>query len=170
MEEALDAALAGGFEQDEDAVDVGLDEGARVHERAVDVRLGGEVDDGVGVTHRLFNLGGVADVALNEAVAGVVLDVAQVVEVAGVGELVEVDDIVVVMAQEPAHEVGADEAGAAGDEDGFHLRREGIVDWGREQEAVARPDSDAAEALSKSVSRVRHGCHGNTLHRLIAEG
>ena len=53
---------------------------------------------------------------VHEGVAGVVLDVAQVLEVAGVGELVEVDDLdVVVLGEHVAHEVGADEAGAAGD-------------------------------------------------------
>ena len=98
------------------AEDVGADEVLRAADGAVDVRLGGEVDDGVGAAQRLADDGGVADVAVHEGVAGVVLDVAQVLEVAGVGELVEVHDLdVVVPGEHVAHEVGADEPGAAGD-------------------------------------------------------
>ncbi len=59
----------------------------------------------------------VTDVAVDEAVARVVLDRAQVVGVAGVGELVQVDDLArsaLDSAGESApDEVGADEAGSA---------------------------------------------------------
>ena len=41
----------------------------------------------------------------------------EVAEVAGVGELVEIDDGLVGRREPVEHEVGADEAGAAGDED-----------------------------------------------------
>ena len=98
-----------------------LDEGRRFEEGAVDVALGGEVDDGVDAGDELGDEVGVADVALDEAVAlgeRRAVDVAQVVEVAGVGQLVEVDDLVVVVRrQEMADEVAADEAGAARDQD-----------------------------------------------------
>ncbi len=60
----------------------------------------------------------VADVAVDELVAGVGLDVAQVLEVPGVGQLVEVDDADVRVAPEDvADEVAADEAGAPRDEE-----------------------------------------------------
>jgi uncharacterized protein YkvS len=60
----------------------------------------------------------VADVALDEAVAWIVLDVPQVLEIARVGELVEVDDLAVgVVRKVQADEVAADEACAARDQD-----------------------------------------------------
>ena len=68
---------------------------------------------------------GVADVALDEAVALAerpTFDVEQVVWVAGVGQLVEVHDLVtVVIGQEMADEVAADEARSARDQDSSHV-------------------------------------------------
>ena len=62
----------------------------------------------------------VADVHLHETVVGLVLDVLEVLQVARIGELVQVDDPVLgVLVHEQAHDVTADEAGAAGDDKGF---------------------------------------------------
>ena len=67
----------------------------------------------------------VADVGLDEAVAGVVGHDEQVVQVARVGELVQVDDLERRDAGQHAPDEGAaDEAGAAADEE---LRRQGAV-------------------------------------------
>jgi hypothetical protein len=93
VEEALHAVPTGRLQEHVNAQDVGLNECAGVHQRAVDVRLGGEVDDGVGVTHRLFDPGGVADVTMDEAIARVVLDVETVVEVTGVGQQIKIDNL-----------------------------------------------------------------------------
>ena len=83
--------------------------------------LGREVDhpvDGVFREQRAHGLV-VADVAPHEGVVGSVLDVAQVGEVARIGQQVEVDDPVVgVFRDEQPHDVRADESGAAGYEDG----------------------------------------------------
>ncbi len=69
--------------------------------------LGGEVDDGAGAM--LFEQAryesGVADVALDEGVAGVVFDGGKVFGVSGVGQLVEVDDGAVARGQPVEHEV-----------------------------------------------------------------
>lgn len=64
----------------------------------------------------------IADVALDKAVIGPVLDLFQVGEVARIGQLVEVHDQVVgIGVHQPAHHVRADETGAAGNEDvAFH--------------------------------------------------
>ena len=61
---------------------------------------------------------GIGDVALVE----LVLDALEVRAVAGVGQLVEHDDLVAGR-REPPHEVRADEAGAAGDEDAHPRER-----------------------------------------------
>ena len=55
-----------GLEQDVDAQDVGPQEGLRIEDRAVDVRLGGEVDDGVGLGDERRHDGRVGDVAGDE--------------------------------------------------------------------------------------------------------
>ncbi len=66
--------------------------------------------------HDVQHRGAVADVGAHEHVPGVALQVAQVLEVAGVGQDVDVDDQVVrAGAPHQANVGGADESGAAGD-------------------------------------------------------
>ena len=69
------------------------------------------------------HVGAVGDVPLDEGQAGVVEHVGQVLQAAGVGELVEDDDAGAGLGEGEPHEVAADEAGAAGDEQGFHAGR-----------------------------------------------
>ena len=60
-------------------------------------------------------------VGLDEGIVGSVLDVTEVGEVAGIGQLVEVDDTVVgIFVYEEADYMGADESGAACYEDVLH--------------------------------------------------
>ena len=59
----------------------------------------------------------VPDVPAHEGVARVIGERRQVAEVARVGELVEIDDGIPAGREPIEHEIGADEAGAAGDED-----------------------------------------------------
>ena len=83
--------------------------------------LGGEVYDAVDVffLHQLVNTIEVTDVHLDELIVRLVLDVLEVGEVAGIGQLVEVDDLVFgIFVDEEADDVAADEAGAASDDDG----------------------------------------------------
>src|SRR5439155_12096894 len=59
----------------------------------------------------------VADVAVNEPVPGMVFETGQVLQVAGVRQLVQVEDVVAgVVAQDVAYEVGADEPGPSRDQ------------------------------------------------------
>src|SRR5690606_15540674 len=95
--------------------------------RAVHVRLGGEVDDGVDVVlaEEPLDERAVLHLAVHEGVARGVREAFEVAEAAGVGERVERDDARGRRpAEEPADEVGADEPGAAGDEDVLHQGRE----------------------------------------------
>ena len=88
------------------------DEVGRAEDRAVDVRLGGEVDDRArSPAPRPRDGRRVGDVALD----GTRARRPRGSRVAGVGELVEHDDLVA-GGGEPPGEVRADEAGAAGDE------------------------------------------------------
>ena len=88
--------------------------------------LGGEVDHrrrpllGEDPAHRVA----VGDVAADEGEsggeAGIALHLPQARQVAGVGELVQHHHAVAGLGQRGVDEVGADEPGAAGDEQGLH--------------------------------------------------
>ena len=96
--------------------DVRPQEGARVVDRAVDVRLGGEVDDDVAARHRLVHGRLVADVGLDDR--DLLGDRRQARAVPGVGEGVDHHDLVVrVRLDRVVDEVGADEPGAACDQE-----------------------------------------------------
>src|SRR6266481_5248628 len=107
------------FKQTECAVDIGADEIIGTVDGAVDVALGGEVNNGA----RLFAPQQVAqeitidDVALLETIVCVRLDGTQVVEIARVGQLVEIQDAGRFRGDPLENEVRANKARATGDED-----------------------------------------------------
>ena len=104
------------------ADDVGVDEFRGAADAAVDMAFGGQVHDRVGlnVTHRVMNGRFVAKVGVDELVVRVMFDVRQRLGLGGVGQGVEVDDSVAEV-HGGSDEVVADEAAAAGDEEGFQL-------------------------------------------------
>ena len=116
--------LAGAVEEHLRAEHVRAHEDLRVEDRTVHVGLGREVHhrvDGVFGEHALHRLG-VRDVGPHEVIARVVLDVGEILQVAGVGEQVDVHDLGVgPLAQQVTHEVGAAETGPAGDEALLHV-------------------------------------------------
>ena len=87
--------------------------------------LGGEVDDAIDmfILHQFIDPFKVADVHLDKAVVRLVLYVLQVGEVAGIGQLVEVDDLIFgIFVHKKTNNVTADETSATGDDDGsFHV-------------------------------------------------
>lgn len=112
-----DSVFAHGLQQAEGALDVGAQEGLRVGDGVVVVGLGGVVHDGVVAGDDTVQQRGVADVAHDElhAVGGQPGDV---LGVAGVGQLVQNGDVDVrVVVHHVVHEVAADEAAAARDDD-----------------------------------------------------
>ncbi len=113
---------AHGFEQAEGADDVGLDEVFRAMDAAIDVGFGGEVDDGAGLVfgEQFGDQVEVFDVAFDEDVARIALQRGQVLQVAGVGEGIEVEDRLAGTRYPVQDKVCADEAGATGDEN--HVR------------------------------------------------
>lgn len=122
------AVLAGGLQQAEGALHVGAQERRGVVDGVVVVTLGGEVHDSVVAGHELVQQRGIADVAHDElhAVGGQPGDV---LGVAGVGELVQDGDVHPgVVLHHVVHEVGPDEAAAAGDDDvgGFEVLGQGL--------------------------------------------
>ena len=116
--------LVCGFQQGQRAHDVGAGEREGIVDRTVHMAFGRQVDHSVDrmAGEQVAEQFPIADVALDEAVIGPVLDLFQVGEVARIGQLVEVHDQVVgIGVHQPAHHVRADETGAAGNEDvAFH--------------------------------------------------
>ena len=112
-----------GFEQRQRADDVRLHELGRTVDRTVDVRLGREVHDRVRLmlAKEPLDERAVADVAVREDVVAVVAHGSQRVKIAGVRQLVEIDDALAAPGERIEHEVRADEAGAAGDEKSLHV-------------------------------------------------
>lgn len=125
-----DAVLADGLQKSEGALDVGAQERLRVGDGVVVVALGGVVHDRVVARDDAIQQPRVADVAHDElnAVGGQPGDV---LGVAGVGQLVQDGDVHPrVVLHHVVHEVAADEAAAARDDDvlGFKdLRHEGYL-------------------------------------------
>ena len=106
-------------EQDVGAQDIGLDERRGAVDRAVDVALGGEMQHGVGLdlVEDLVDRGAVADVDLEMGVPVAGARLGQRLQIAGVGELVDVGDMPVGVADDVADDRRADEPRAAGDQE-----------------------------------------------------
>ena len=121
----VEPGILGRLQQAVRADDVGGHERVRTRDRSVDMALGGEVDDRVDVpaVDQFGDEIGVADVADDELHA---VQPVEIGAVARIGQRVEHDDAVLGMGLAPMmHEVRADEAGAAGDDQishgsGFH--------------------------------------------------
>ena len=119
-------AEAGSLKEGEGAEDVGAGKGERILDRAVNVGFGCKVYDAIHLLllHQLIYGLEITDIHTDESVVGSVFDVTQIGKIAGVGELIYIDDAVVgVFVDKESDYVAAYEAGSAGDEDGsFHFR------------------------------------------------
>ena len=110
---------AGGFEQLEGALHIGADEVAGAVDGAVDMALGGEVQEGAGAVRgqQRGHRWAVTNIDPREVVARVGGHWGQALQVAGVGERVEHQHGLVLLAQPVVHKIGADETGGSGEED-----------------------------------------------------
>ena len=114
----------GTLQQVHGAHDVALDKDLGVLDGTVHMALSGKVDDIIEIVlckqafHQLL----VADVALHEHMAGVALHVLQVLQIAGIGQLIQVDQAdILVFFQHIVDKVGANKTGTAGNKISFHL-------------------------------------------------
>ena len=109
---------ARGFEHPQRAGDIGLDERFRPADRTVDVALGSQVGDRIEplALEQLRDQRLVEDRALDEAVARVGLHRRKVLQIARIGQRIEHHHALRAVRQQMRDEIGADEAGAAGDE------------------------------------------------------
>ncbi len=105
-----------GLQQSESAHDVGLDEITGAMDGAVHMTFGSKVDHSAGLVlgQQTADQGGITDVALHQLVTRIALQGGQSFGVAGIGELVQVDDGFVTGRQPVEHEVGANKTSAAG--------------------------------------------------------
>ena len=115
-----------GLKKMESPNNVGLDKLAGAMNRAVHMRLGGEVHNSARLVlgEDFVDEDAIADIPSNKDVARIGLKRSEILQVAGVGELVEIDDGCGLRLDPVENEVGADKTGTAGDEDGvFHKFR-----------------------------------------------
>src|SRR5207248_556103 len=118
----------------------------------------------------LLERSGIADVAEDELVTRIVVDIAQRRQIAGVGERVVHRYLVVGVGEDMANEVRADEAGAAGDEQ-LHDRTDensGRISSGiseRRGFAPSRPESVGAlvSPQSAAISGSSHATPSSSL-------
>ena len=117
--------FAGGLKQRERTHHICAGKGEWVFDRAVDVALGSQMNNAVDFMFAddLAHSIKVGDVGAHEGVVGSILDVAQVGQISGVCQLVEVDDIVVwIFVDKQPHHVRSDESGTAGYENIHNCR------------------------------------------------
>ena len=113
----------GSLQQRERTHHVGACKGEGIFDGTVHVTLGGQMDDAVDllVLHQLIEGVEVTDVHPDELVIRFVLNVLQIGQIAGIGELVEIDDIILgILVHKEANNMASDESGAAGDNNILH--------------------------------------------------
>jgi hypothetical protein len=134
VEEKADLGFPGRIQEHPRALHIRSDEIIRLLDGTIHVRFGGEVDDHLrpvglqGFVHHLL----VTDVAADEDVAPVALEIGQVAGVPGVGQLVEVHDT----------------DGRVGEED--------VANEVRPNEAHAARDQERSRQLAHGSSRIRN--------------
>ena len=109
--------LFGCLEQAERSHDIGACESERVFDTAVHVAFGSQMDNAVHMVlpEEFAHLVEIANVRFDESVIRLVFDVFQVGQVSGVGQLVQIDNVVVrILVDEEAYDVAADETGSSG--------------------------------------------------------
>ena len=112
--------LFGCLEQAERSHDIGACESERVFDTAVHVAFGSQMDNAVHMVlpEEFAHLVEIANVRFDESVIRLVFDVFQVGQVSGVGQLVQIDNVVVrILVDEEAYDMAADETGSSGNDD-----------------------------------------------------
>ncbi|MCY1398211.1 hypothetical protein D9M71_132370 [compost metagenome] len=110
---------ASSFQQCIGAHDIGLDELGRSIDGAIYMRFGGQVHhrSGAELGEYLVQSRYIADICLIEVIARRAVHIGQRLQVAGIGELVDVGDLVIGILDQVTNHRRSDEAGSAGYED-----------------------------------------------------
>ena len=123
------SVLTGGLQQTQRAHYIGAGKGEGIFYGAVYVAFGGQVNDTVDIVflYEGAHAAVVADVGLHESVVRLVLNVHEVGEVAGIGECIQIDDVVLrVFGDKKTHNVRTDETCTSGNENVFHKGWKGV--------------------------------------------
>ena len=106
------------IQEDGSSNHVGHYEGNGTVNGAVHMGFSREMDDTVGleVPDNRFHQTGVRDIALDELISGIPCDGHQVIQIAGIGKFVQVEDVVVGLSDLLQDEVAADKACSSGDD------------------------------------------------------
>ena len=87
------------------------------------MRLGGQVDHPVDrvIGKEFFQEWGIDNITFDKTIIGEVLDILQVLQVSGIGKLIQVDNLIFrVVKNYFSNHMRSDKTGTAGDQDGFH--------------------------------------------------
>ena len=118
---------AGCLEEVESSLDVGFDECIRRNDRSVNMGFRGKITDGVYFMRFKHAVHGVriTYVRLYEGVSSGnrLLDVGQVFRIAGIGQLIDVDDVSaeIRLQQQIPNKTGSDKTASSGNHDIFHM-------------------------------------------------
>lgn len=124
VDETLDAMLACCFEQHECPSHIRFDEGRCSSDGTIHVTFGRAVDDSFDVMllqHRM-NERRILDPTVNEPVALVRLDIAEIRQIARIRERIEIDHTPIAIGQNPANQVAPDKTSSTGNQNGFAHR------------------------------------------------
>ena len=123
----------GSLQHTERTHDVRACEGERVFDRAIDMALGSQMNNAgdVLLLHESIDCIEVANIRAHKAVVGLVLYILEVSQIAGISELINIDNAIVgVLVYKQTYNVTSDESGSAGDNDGVHIIYDlTIYDW-----------------------------------------
>jgi len=141
MDKSLHPLRPHGFEQIKSAAQIGFKYGLRRKNAAVHVRLSREMHHRVRLhlVEDAAEFVGIANVGLEEAIAGISGDRGQIFEVTCIGELIDVGDLDGMILEGKANEAGADKARAAGDDDSHELLILDRLRHGRGSVAASAP-------------------------------
>lgn len=116
--EAFFPDFSGGVQQVHRTDHVGHHKSAGIADRTVDMRFRSQMDHPVGPVffEDLQYMPGIGDVGFNEGVIRPVLDILQVLQVPGIGQRIQIDDLITgIFGNKLSHNMGTDKSGSAGD-------------------------------------------------------
>ena len=109
--------IARNIQQHKRTDNIRLNKGFRTGNRIIDMALGGKMNNAADIVFRkqLFNQRPVTDVALNKFIIGTLCTVAQIVRIAGISQLIEVNNLIFrIFLGKIRNKIGSDKAGTAG--------------------------------------------------------
>ncbi len=158
VNEPADTVAIRRIEQHASTNDVGLEEDRRAIDRPINMAFCGEVHDNVVTGHDLVDEGGIANVPLDEAVSGILVEFGDGCRNSRVRHGVKVRDRGIrFVVKHATDEVRSDESGAAGDQiPASH-------DWSPYSKTSALRSDGASRSLSESIGSMPMSGHSMSM-------